>query len=416
MPRWSRRLPARSRCRSIGLPGLNGLRRRVPDPARRVPLDPAGWRRSRRIGVILSAVYMLWMFQRVFFTVPSDWMRRCWPALTRHDAASGSRSRRSSCWSWPWACSRTASSTPPRRRCSASSRPSGPPAGSRSCHGELTDERHRLPQRPVPALPGADPAPRRCSSCSPPTSSCHPLEVAASRRSRSSGSARRHRAASIVWGRHATVFDGFYRVDDLSVFFKAADRRHRHPVGALRASYLEQRAPAARRVQRDPPVRLLGMCVLASSDDLITLFIGLELMIDAVYVLTGLPQDRSATATRAASSTSCSAAFSSAFLLFGIAWTFGLTGSTQLAASRGAGRRSRSAPARRWSRSPAHGRRRVQGRGRPVPLLDAGRLPGRADAGHRLPVGRRRRLGAFALARPRLRRGARPRSRSTGSS
>ena len=26
--------------------------------------------------VILSAVYMLWMFQRVFFTVPSDWMRR----------------------------------------------------------------------------------------------------------------------------------------------------------------------------------------------------------------------------------------------------------------------------------------------------------------------------------------------------
>ncbi len=32
--------------------------------------------------VILSAVYMLWMFQRVFFTVPSDWMRRFWPRLT----------------------------------------------------------------------------------------------------------------------------------------------------------------------------------------------------------------------------------------------------------------------------------------------------------------------------------------------
>ncbi len=32
--------------------------------------------------VILSAVYMLWMFQRVFFTVPSDWMRRFWPSLT----------------------------------------------------------------------------------------------------------------------------------------------------------------------------------------------------------------------------------------------------------------------------------------------------------------------------------------------
>jgi NADH-quinone oxidoreductase subunit M len=38
--------------------------------------------------VIASAVYMLWMFQRVFFTVPSDWMRRFWPALrdlNRHE-------------------------------------------------------------------------------------------------------------------------------------------------------------------------------------------------------------------------------------------------------------------------------------------------------------------------------------------
>ncbi len=31
--------------------------------------------------VIASAVYMLWMFQRMFFTLPSDWMRRFWPAL-----------------------------------------------------------------------------------------------------------------------------------------------------------------------------------------------------------------------------------------------------------------------------------------------------------------------------------------------
>jgi NADH-quinone oxidoreductase subunit M len=31
--------------------------------------------------VIASAVYMLWMFQRVFFTVPSDWARSWWPSL-----------------------------------------------------------------------------------------------------------------------------------------------------------------------------------------------------------------------------------------------------------------------------------------------------------------------------------------------
>jgi NADH-quinone oxidoreductase subunit M len=33
--------------------------------------------------VIASAVYMLWMFQRAFFAVPSDWMRRAWGGL--HD-------------------------------------------------------------------------------------------------------------------------------------------------------------------------------------------------------------------------------------------------------------------------------------------------------------------------------------------
>jgi NADH-quinone oxidoreductase subunit M len=31
--------------------------------------------------VIVSAVYMLWMFQRAFFTVPSDWMRVWWAKL-----------------------------------------------------------------------------------------------------------------------------------------------------------------------------------------------------------------------------------------------------------------------------------------------------------------------------------------------
>ena len=31
--------------------------------------------------VIASAVYMLWMYQRVFFTIPSDWMRTSWSRL-----------------------------------------------------------------------------------------------------------------------------------------------------------------------------------------------------------------------------------------------------------------------------------------------------------------------------------------------
>jgi NADH-quinone oxidoreductase subunit M len=65
---------------SIGLPGLSGFIGEflVIIGAFRY----SGWvAAGAMIVVILSAVYMLWMFQRVFFTVPSDWMRRWWPSL-----------------------------------------------------------------------------------------------------------------------------------------------------------------------------------------------------------------------------------------------------------------------------------------------------------------------------------------------
>ena len=65
---------------SIGLPGLSGF------VGEFLVLLGAfrynGWvAAAAMVVVILSAVYMLWMFQRVFFTVPSGWMRRTWLAL-----------------------------------------------------------------------------------------------------------------------------------------------------------------------------------------------------------------------------------------------------------------------------------------------------------------------------------------------
>ncbi len=65
---------------SIGLPGLSGFIGEflVILGAFRFNGIVAG---ITMLVVIASAVYMLWMFQRVFFTVPSDWMRRWWPSL-----------------------------------------------------------------------------------------------------------------------------------------------------------------------------------------------------------------------------------------------------------------------------------------------------------------------------------------------
>src|SRR4029078_225864 len=66
---------------SIGLPGLSGF---VGEFL--VVLGAFQYNgyvaAAAMIVVIFSAVYMLWMFQRVFFTVPSGWIRRWWPSLT----------------------------------------------------------------------------------------------------------------------------------------------------------------------------------------------------------------------------------------------------------------------------------------------------------------------------------------------
>jgi len=65
---------------SIGLPGLSGFVGEFLVVLGAFQYN--GWvAAATMVVVIFSAVYMLWMFQRVFFTVPSDWMKRWWPSL-----------------------------------------------------------------------------------------------------------------------------------------------------------------------------------------------------------------------------------------------------------------------------------------------------------------------------------------------
>jgi NADH-quinone oxidoreductase subunit M len=65
---------------SIGLPGLSGFIGEFLVVLGAFRFN--GWvAAATMLVVIFSAVYMLWMFQRVFFTVPSDWMRRSWGGL-----------------------------------------------------------------------------------------------------------------------------------------------------------------------------------------------------------------------------------------------------------------------------------------------------------------------------------------------
>jgi NADH-quinone oxidoreductase subunit N len=136
-------------------------------------------------------------------------------------------------------------------------------------------------------------------------------------------------ALFVVWGTNETIYSGYYVVDDLSIFIKGAAI----VTGILSALF----APAYLLVRRIPLGEfhtillsaIIGMCVLASSSDLITLFLGLELMTMPSYLLTGLHKtDRYS--NEGGLKYFLLGSFASAILLFGTAWTYGLTGTTSI--------------------------------------------------------------------------------------
>ena len=74
---------------------------------------------------------------------------------------------------------------------------------------------------------------------------------------------------------------------------------------------------------------LAGMMLMATATDLVVIFLALEVLSLAVYVLTGIRRNSPAS-TEAALKYFLLGAFSSAFFLYGIALTYGLAGSTRL--------------------------------------------------------------------------------------
>jgi NADH-quinone oxidoreductase subunit N len=75
---------------------------------------------------------------------------------------------------------------------------------------------------------------------------------------------------------------------------------------------------------------IAGMMMMATATDLLVIFIALEILSLAVYVLTGIRRDNPQ-GTEAAFKYFLLGAFSSAFFLYGIAFTYGVSGSTRLA-------------------------------------------------------------------------------------
>ena len=135
---------------------------------------------------------------------------------------------------------------------------------------------------------------------------------------------------------------------------------------------------------------ITGMVLLAEASDLITLFVGLELLSIPLYVLCAT-ELRRRTSLEAGLKYLVIGSVGSATLLYGLAMVYGATGAMQFGsiASTISGRHDRpdrpAAPNRH--RAGRH-RARVQGLGRAVPPVDARRVRGRADADHHVHGGR----------------------------
>ena len=98
---------------------------------------------------------------------------------------------------------------------------------------------------------------------------------------------------------------------------------------------------------------ICGMMMMAAATDLLVMFIALEILSLAVYVLTGIRR-ASATGAEAAFKYFLLGSFSSAFFLYGIAFMFAVAGSTRLEQISMA-LSARAPPGRRRSRSWASG-------------------------------------------------------------
>ena len=132
------------------------------------------------------------------------------------------------------------------------------------------------------------------------------------------------------WGEGArTTFNGFYVVDNLSVFIKACVLA----CAAISILLLLQYAKVEKINYGELYAMLLfsvfGMLVMASGNDLLTIYLGVETMSISIYVLVAFMR-HDPLSREAGLKYFLMGAFASGVLLYGIALTYGFTGTTSI--------------------------------------------------------------------------------------
>ena len=138
-------------------------------------------------------------------------------------------------------------------------------------------------------------------------------------------------AALVVWAgaTPGTAFGGTYRVDDLTTFLDLIFVAIVALTILFGPEYLAARGLPVPEFAAILVFALAGAMLVAASADLLVLFLGLELMVIPGYLLAGYHK-RDALSTEGAVKYFLLGSFSSAIFLFGLAFVWGLTGSTRI--------------------------------------------------------------------------------------
>ena len=132
-----------------------------------------------------------------------------------------------------------------------------------------------------------------------------------------------------IVGQNGIAFAGAISIDSFSAFFELAILIAAMFTVMMSLDYAaENRIPGAEYYSL-LLFSALGMMLMATAGDLIVIFLGLETMSITVYVLAGMLR-RNAKSNEAAIKYFLLGAFSTGFLLYGIALVYGATGSIKL--------------------------------------------------------------------------------------
>jgi len=132
------------------------------------------------------------------------------------------------------------------------------------------------------------------------------------------------------WGSHIDGFNGSVVLDNFATFFKMIFLIAAGLAILISDQYMEREGCNHGELYPLILFTVVGMMLMASGTDLMTIFLGLEVMSVSLYVLAGFNRGN-VKSNEAGLKYFLLGAFSTGFLLYGMALTYGATGTTRIA-------------------------------------------------------------------------------------